>query len=120
MQQLLEFYFRTFETSVKDLLLVPSWETLSRYWKEEILTEVHSVWKKDPRELCGVLLDPKEFFPSVMLRFLMARELEGHPLAPGVYSILKKLGSDGGRHNWFRWMSGKELIVMIEITTILY
>ena len=70
------------------------------------MTEVIKVWKKDPRELCGVLQDPQDFLPRYLLRFLMRRELDGSALAPGVYSILLKVGSDGGRHSWFKWAEG--------------
>jgi hypothetical protein len=93
---------------MKGLMFVPSWETLAQYWKEEILTEVIRVWKKDPRELSGVLQDPRDFLPRYMLRFLMRREMEGAALSPGVYSILLKVGSDGGRHSWFKWAEGNE------------
>ena len=97
---------RALKSSLKDLMTLPPWEVLSNYWKLNILTEIHPVWKKDPRYLCGVLLDPVEFFPCVMTRFLMRMEREGTPLAPGNYAAEKKLGCDAGRHNWFRWTGG--------------
>ena len=58
---------------------------------------VHAVWKNVPRQLCGVLLDPVEFYPCYMTRFLMMVELAGTPLAPGNYFTESKLGSDAGR-----------------------
>ena len=90
----------------------PPWETLSSYWKSEIMTEVIPVWAGDPRTVRGVLQDPKDFLKKHMLRFLMRREREGKPLPPGAFIILWKLGSDGGRHNWFRWMTGTFFVLM--------
>ena len=104
---MLYFPTRTYKTSVKDLMTVPSWEVLSNYWKREILTEIQFVWKNDPRLLVGVLLDPVEFFPLYMTRFLMRHERAGVPVAPGNYAIQLKVGSDAGRHNWYKWMAGK-------------
>ena len=97
---------RTFKTSVKDLMTVPSWEVITDYWKKEIMTEIHLVWKKDPRQLCGVILDPVQFIPCCMKRFLMRQDRGGTPLAPGNYSIELKVGCDAGRHNWYKWNSG--------------
>ena len=98
--------FRHFKASLANLLAVPSWESLSEYWKREILTDFIPVFKKNPQQLCGVLQNPREFLPSYLLRFIMRREMDGYPLAPGVYSISMKVGSDGGRHSWFKWASG--------------
>ena len=92
-------------------MTVPSWEAISDYWKREIMTEIHPVWKKEPRQLCGVILDPAQFFPSCMKRFLMKQERVGAPLAPGNYSIELKVGCDGGRHNWYRWNSGETFVL---------
>ena len=87
-------------------MTVPSWEAITDYWKKEVLTEIHLVWKKDPRQLCGVILDPVEFIPFSMKRFLMRQDRAGVPLAPGNYAIELKVGCDAGRHNWYKWNSG--------------
>ena len=82
---------------MKDLLVTPSWETLSAHWKKEILTEIIHVWKDDPRQstnlrqMCGVLLDPKDFFPKYMTRFLMRMEKEGNPVPPGSFDVEAKV-----------------------------
>ena len=88
--------FRHFKASLANLLAVPSWESLSEYWKREILTDFIPVFKKNPQQLCGVLQNPREFLPS----YILAK------VYPGVYSISMKVGSDGGRHSWFKWASG--------------
>ena len=101
------YAFRAFKISFKDLIGTPAWESLSSYWKSEILTDIEPVWAGEPRILRGVLQDPKQFIPKYLLRFMMRMERDGVNMEPGTYTILLKGGSDGGRHNWFRWMKGK-------------
>lgn len=86
-QKLDKFDSRSIKCSFKDLMILPAWELLSRYWKDEILVKFHPIWKANPRELCGVIMDPAKFIPQYMLRFLERRELEGDLPAPGNYIV---------------------------------
>ena len=63
---------------------------MSSYWKEEILTEIHTISKTTEdgmRLVIGVLLNPKEFLPLYLRRFLKRREMEGDLPAAGNYRI---------------------------------
>ena len=85
---IVKFLFsRAFKSSTKELLVTPAWETLSTYWKSEIMTEIHPIYKEDPKQLCGALLDPKEFIPKYLYRFLLRQEKEGNKVPPGSYAI---------------------------------
>ena len=105
--------FRALKASLKDLIILPSWYALSNYWKTEVLTEIIPIWKDNPRQLCGALLDPAKFIPLYVTRFLMKQEKVGAPLSPGNYVIDVKVGSDGGRHNWFKWFGGRDKLKLI-------
>lgn len=83
---------------------LPPFVTLSQNWKGKILTEIKYIWKDG--ELCGVTMDPCKFIKNYLLRFLQRRQLEGQCPVPGNYKIKIKVGSDGGRHGWFKWASG--------------
>ena len=72
---------------MKEYVILQSWEKIAAYWKTRILTNIQYVWKGDPSELCGVLMDPAQFIPLYVERFLVRRELEGDPLQPGHYVI---------------------------------
>ena len=82
---------RSVKCSLKQVINLQSWEKMSTYWKTEILTEVRFVWRKEPREVCGVIMDPVEFIHQYMMRYLARRELEGDPLAPGYYDVEYKV-----------------------------
>ena len=76
------------------MLFLPAWEVLSAFWKSEILTEIKLVWKdleNGRRQLCGVMMDPREFLPLYLGRFLLRRELEGDLPVAGNYEIEVKV-----------------------------
>ena len=86
--------YRSLKSSLKALLFLPAWEALSAFWKSEILAEIKLVWKdleNGRRQLCGVMMDPREFFPLYLGRFLLRRELEGDLPAAGNYEIEVKV-----------------------------
>ena len=87
------------------------------------------MWRKEGgnKTLCGILMDPSEFLPKYVSRLLARQEMEGCLPAPGFYKIMFKVcervkinarfcqllnlflgqvGSDGGRHGWFKWANG--------------
>ena len=97
-------YPRTIKKSLKDHVTLPPFDALSRNWKEEILTEIKYIWRDG--ELCGVAMDPCQFIKNYLRRFLLRRRLEGEGPVPGNYKVKFKVGSDGGRHGWFKWASG--------------
>ena len=68
---------------------LPAWESMVKYWKSEILPEPNFVWREapNPREICGVVLDPVLFIPMYMRRFLARMEMEGKLPVPGTYSV---------------------------------
>ena len=83
-------FCRSLKCSTKELWTLPAWETMSGYWKELIMTEIHTISKTTEdgiRLLIGVLLDPREFLPLYMKRFIERREMEGEFLVPGNYQI---------------------------------
>ena len=81
------------KTSLKDLVTLPSWEELSQYWKKHILSTILPIWKGDPRRLCGVMMDPAEFIPDYIRRFLGRMDLDNSLPAPGYYRIVLKVCS---------------------------
>ena len=68
---------------------LPSWDSMAKYWKSEILSDPHFVRRDapNPREICGVVLDPAIFIPMYMKRFLTRMEMEGKLPVPGTYSV---------------------------------
>ena len=70
--------YRKIKSSLKDLIFLPPWEDLSCYWKREILTSCRYVWKDEPRVLCGIMLDPREFLPNYIRRMLHRKQMEGY------------------------------------------
>ena len=64
---------------------------MANYWKREIISDYNFVWREDPRELCGVMMDPVHFIPLYLKRFLGRRELEGKLPVPGTYAIELKV-----------------------------
>jgi hypothetical protein len=85
--------FRALKSSLKELIHLHSWEQMSAYWKSDILTDILPIKKGQPRIVCGVMLDPVQFLPLYLERFLIRREMEGHPLSPGHYSVEFKVES---------------------------
>ena len=83
----IKLIFRSIKCSYKDLVTFPAWELLSQYWKDEILVEFKYLWKGEPRELCGVVMDPAKFIPKYLERFLERRRMEGDLPPPGNYEI---------------------------------
>ena len=78
------FLFRKLKTSLKDYVDLESHETLSSYWKKEILVPVKDIHDEKNREIqVGVLFDPAVFIPHYLKRFIMRQEKEGKPLPPG-------------------------------------
>ena len=82
---------RSVKSSLQKLLLLPSWESLVKYWRDKIIPDFSIIWRDDPRELCGVLMDPVLFLPLYLARFLERRELEGDLPVPGSYVIELKV-----------------------------
>ena len=65
---------------------------MSEYWKGNIVTEFHLVKTyEDPRILCGVLMDPKDFLPNYLRRMLVRWHIEGSLPAPGYYRVQFKV-----------------------------
>ena len=62
-----------------------------KYWRDKIIPDFSIIWRADPRELCGVLMDPVLFLPLYLARFLERRELEGDLPVPGSYVIELKV-----------------------------
>ena len=62
---------------------------MSAYWKGNILTNYRMVWsgKEDSRFPCGVMMDPQEFIPLYLKRFLGRLDLEGKLPPSGSYVI---------------------------------
>ena len=85
--------FRALKSSLKELIHLHSWEQMSAYWKSDILTDILPIKKGQPRIVCGVMLDPVQFLPLYLDRFLTRREMEGNPLSPGHYSVEFKVYS---------------------------
>ena len=81
---------RSIKSSLKNQLELPSWEAMSRYWKSDLLVEMHPVWRDIPggeRQFCGLVMDPREFLPLYMRRFLRSRELGGDLPEAGNYRV---------------------------------
>ena len=72
---------------MKDLVTLPPWEKLSRYWKDQILVEILPIFRGGPRELCGVVMDPAKFIPEYVRRYLCRMEMDGILPPPGNYQI---------------------------------
>ena len=85
-------FFRSIKCSLKELVTFPSWEVLSKFWKEYILSEIRFLWNGNPGRLSGVVMDPIKFIPLYLKRFLMRREMEGHLPPAGNYEIKIKVG----------------------------
>ena len=85
---------RAVKSSFKELINLPAFETVSKNWKKNILTEIKFIWKGDKgedKELCGVAMDPVLFIEQYMARFLKRRELEGSLPEPGHYEAVFKV-----------------------------
>ena len=65
----------------------PSFESLSRYWKSEIVVPAIPMYERERDIVIGMYHDPVEFIPKHMERWLERRELERSPLPPGFYKI---------------------------------
>ena len=63
-----------------------------KYWRDKIIPDFSIIWRDDPRELCGVLMDPVLFLPL----YLERRELEGDLPVPGSYVIELKVKQASG------------------------
>ena len=84
---------RSIKSSLKQLVILPPWEALSRNWKAEILTPFKYLWKGEERELCGVAMDPCQFIKQYLSRFLLRRKMEDDLPVPGNYKIKIKASS---------------------------
>ena len=84
---------RKIKSSFKDLVHLLPWESLSRYWKEEILAKFCYVWRKEGqvKALCGILMDPEDFLPKYVRRMLARHDMEGCLPDPGYYQIVFKV-----------------------------
>ena len=75
---------------MRELVVLPAWEAMSRVWKIEILAEIQPIWRDvegQERQFCGVLMDPRKFLPMYMERFLRRRELDGDLPVAGNYEV---------------------------------
>ena len=75
---------------MRELVVLPAWEAMSRVWKIEILAEIKPIWRDvegQERQFCGVLMDPRKFLPMYMERFLRRRELDGNLPVAGNYEV---------------------------------
>ena len=88
--------WRNMKTSLKDLVDLPAWEKMSSYWKKEILPTIHPCWRGEPRVMCGAVIDPKEFLPSYLSRWLKRKEMEGKLPEEGYYKVQFKVSDGGG------------------------
>ena len=68
-----------------------SFEDLSQYWKANILVESLPLFDKDTGGQIGRYLDPKEFIPLHMTRWLQRMEMEGKLPPPGNYHMKGKV-----------------------------
>ena len=83
---------RSIKASLKELVTLPAWAAMAQYWKKEIIVEFHYLWKKgEPRQLCGVAMDPAKFIPKYLGRFLERRHMEGDLPPAGNYKIKIKV-----------------------------
>ena len=106
-----KYQWRSLKSSLKDLIVLPSWEKMSHFWKLHILADIKSLWRDiegEDRQFCGVCLDPVQFLPLYLKRFLERLNLEGHLPDAGNYRVEFKVGSDGGRHAWYKWLAGQQ------------
>ena len=71
----------------------PSYEDLSKHWKEKIVVAAQPLYEKDTDVVIGMYYDPVTFLPKNMSRWLERRELEGKPLPPGSYDLRFKVSS---------------------------
>ena len=71
----------------------PSYEDLSKHWKEKITVAAQPLYEKDSDIVNGMYYDPVMFIPKNMSRWLERRELEGNPLPPGSYNLVFKVSS---------------------------
>ena len=71
----------------------PSYEDLSKHWKEKIIVEPQPLYEKDTDIVIGMYYDPVTFIPKNMSRWLECKELEGKPLPPGSYDLRFKVSS---------------------------
>ena len=55
------------------------------------MVEYKFLWKGEPRQLCGVAMDPFKFIPKYLKRFLERRHMEGDLPQAGNYRILMKV-----------------------------
>ena len=102
-----KYQWRKFKASLKDFVFLESFETLSLYWKQNIMCPIRNIYQEEKRDImCGVCINPVEFIPHYLKRFLIKQEKLGNPLVAGHYKVVFKAGTDGGRHGWFRWYSG--------------
>ena len=78
---------RSIKCSLNEKVSLPSWDSMAKYWKKEIIPDIRYVWREEPRDVCGVITDPALFIPLHMKRFLERMELEGKLPVPGSYKI---------------------------------
>ena len=69
----------------------PSFESLSSYWKSQILVPSIPVHQPGSNVVIGMYYDPVDFVIKHMERWLERRELEGSPLPPGYYRVRFKV-----------------------------
>jgi hypothetical protein len=76
---------------LKELVVFPAWEIMSRFWKKDILVEYRFLEKGEPRQVCGVAMDPAKFIPKYLMRFLERRQMEEDLPPAGNYAIKIKV-----------------------------
>ena len=77
------------------------------------MAEINLVWKNledGRRELSGVMMDPREFLPLYLRRFLHRRELEGDLPVAGNYEIEVKVS-----YYWCSLVEARGPIISIEL-----
>ena len=65
-------------------------EKMSLHWKNEMLAEMKPIWRDllgRQRQFCGLVMDPRKFFPVYLQRFLRRMELEGDLPIAGNYEV---------------------------------
>ena len=79
------FICRSTKSSLKKVIDLPSWEKMSRHWKNTMLAEMKPIWRDlldGQRQFCGLVMDP-----VYLQRFLSRMELEGDLPIAGNYEV---------------------------------
>ena len=72
-------------------MVFPAWETMSHFWKQDILVECRFLEKGEPRQVFRFDMDPAKFIPKYLMRFLERRQMEEDLPPVGNYKIKIKV-----------------------------